>query len=71
MKETILEIIAEMLQVDASSIDTDTDIRTIQTWDSLIQIQIIAEIEDQCNVSIPIESALTLYSIHDFLIALK
>lgn len=66
MVDTIRQIIAEALDVSPERLAADTDISTLESWDSLRQVLIIAEIEDQLHASVPIEKVATLRRVQDF-----
>lgn len=66
MVEKVIKIIAEALEVEESSITLETDIQLLKNWDSLAQVQIIAEIESLCDVSIPIERATSMRTVREF-----
>lgn len=52
MKETVIEIIAEQLDVDASEITGDTNFMQDLDADSLDIFQVLSEIEDELDVTI-------------------
>ncbi len=52
MKETVIEIIAEQLEVDASTINGDTNFMTDLDADSLDIFQVLSEIEDELDIVI-------------------
>lgn len=52
MKETVIEIIAEQLEVDAATIDGDTNFMEDLDADSLDIFQVLSEIEDELDIVI-------------------
>ena len=52
MKETVIEIIAEQLEADASKITGDTNFMEDLDADSLDIFQVLSEIEDELDVVI-------------------
>ncbi len=49
MKNKILEIIADVLLIERNEINEDSSPDTIENWDSLNQLNIIAAIEEEFN----------------------
>lgn len=45
MKEEIVKIIADILEVDVCDIEMDTAVGDLPEWDSMHHLQIIAELE--------------------------
>lgn len=45
------QVIADVLQVDASTIDDDTSVDTVESWDSLRHLNLILAIEEEFDVS--------------------
>ena len=64
--EKFIEFLSEILNVDASILTKNTKYQSIPEWDSLMQIRIVAEIEERYNVDIPIDMIDSLLSINDF-----
>lgn len=64
--EEFIKFLSEILNVDASVLTKNTKYQGIPEWDSLMQIRIVAEIEEKYNVDIPIDSIDSLLSINDF-----
>ena len=52
MKETVIEIIAEQLEADASKITGDTNFMEDLDADSLDIFQVLSEIEDELDIVI-------------------
>ena len=50
MKEEIVNIIADVLEVDVCDIEMDTAIGDLPEWDSIHHLQIIAELENVYNI---------------------
>lgn len=67
MKEKIIEIVAEMLQVDSSMITETTLMDDVEEWDSLVQVMIIGEIEQRLGVSIDLEDAMEVTGVADLI----
>jgi acyl carrier protein len=67
MEEKLIALVAATLGVDPSTLTLDTEADAIEKWDSVAQINIVSEIEEQFRVSIPIEIISELHTIRDFL----
>ena len=50
MKEEIVKIIADILEVDVCDIELDTAVGDLPEWDSMHHLQIIAELEKVYNI---------------------
>lgn len=64
--DNFIVFIANILNVDAKSIDSSTSYQSISEWDSLMHIRIVAEIESYYNVEIPIDEVTSIQTIGDF-----
>ncbi len=67
MKEKIIEIITEILQVPKGTVTENTRIEDLEEWDSLAQVLIIGELEAQLGIVIPLEEAEEMTGVADFL----
>ena len=61
------QIIADILGVEVSTLLDSSDITSFESWDSMAQVRIVAELEDALECSIPIEMIKLLKKIEDFL----
>lgn len=62
MKEEIVKIIADILEVDVCDIEMDTAVGDLPEWDSMHHLQIIAELEKVYNIKF---NALDLAELED------
>jgi acyl carrier protein len=67
MEKKLIALVAATLGVDPSTLTLDTMADAVEKWDSVAQINIVSEIEEQFGVSIPIEIIPELHAIRDFL----
>lgn len=65
MKEKIIALIEELLNVPAGTITEDTQIDDVEQWDSLAHVMIIGELEGRLGVSIPLEEAIELTGVRE------
>ena len=66
--ERITKIMAEVMEVDESSINQDTNPDNMPQWDSLSHVQILLAIEKEFNVTIsPEEGIENMNSFEDIL----
>lgn len=67
MKEKVLALIEEILNVPAGTITEDTRSEEIEEWDSLAHVAIIGELEERLGVSIPLDEAIEISSVKEIL----
>jgi len=60
MSDTIKQLMARILQIDASSIDAGTSTESVERWDSLKHMQLILALEDEFDIQFPDELIPTL-----------
>lgn len=68
--DEFLEFVAGIFRVPASSLSAETAYGSIPQWDSLMQLRLIGEVEDQYGVEIPIDEVpdvRTLADLHRFI----
>ena len=67
MEKRILNIIANVLDVDINEIELDTAIGDLPEWDSIHHLQIIAELEKEFGVKYAPEELAELEDISDLI----
>lgn len=67
MNEKIIQIVAEILNIDAASLDENTKIEEVEKWDSLAHVMIIEAIENKLGKSIPIDKAMDITSMKELI----
>jgi acyl carrier protein len=67
MKEKVLEVIAQALEVEPERITEKSLIRDIEEWDSLAQLSVIAALEEQLKIKIPFDKVLEMEGVHDII----
>lgn len=68
--DEFLTFVASVFGVDAAELSADTAYGSIPQWDSLMQLRLIGELEDEYDVEIPLEKIpdiKTLADLHGFL----
>lgn len=69
MKEDqIIEIIADVLEMDIQILNSNSTREKIESWDSLSHVQIIAELEERLNIKIPFDEIANIEKISDFFV---
>lgn len=53
----VKEVMAAVLDIDASTIDDDASMDTIPSWDSVRHMNLVLALEDELGVSFPDEDA--------------
>ena len=67
MKEKIISLIEEALNLPAGSITVDTMITDVEEWDSLAHVMIIGELEEKLGISISLDEAIEVMGVRDLL----
>ena len=67
MKERIISLIEEALEVPAGTITEDTMIADVEKWDSLAHVMIIGELEEKLGISSSLEDAVDLTGVGELL----
>lgn len=64
--EEFLSFIADILEVDKSTLSLETSQDDVETWDSLMQLRLLGEIEAKYGVMISMEQISTIKKLNDF-----
>lgn len=64
--EEFLSFIADILEVDKNTLTLETSQDDVETWDSLMQLRLLDEIEAKYGVMIPMERISTIKKLNDF-----
>ena len=67
MKQRVLELMAEVLQVPADIITEDTTMDDLEEWDSLTHVMLIGELEIQLGISISLDEAVEITNVRELL----
>lgn len=67
MKEKIIALIEEILDVPAGTVTEDTRSDEIVEWDSLAHVAIIGGLEERLGISIPVDEAMEIESVREIL----
>ena len=67
MKEKVIALIEEILNVAAGTITEDTRMEDVEEWDSLAHVTIIGALEERLGISIPLEEAIELNNVREIL----
>lgn len=65
LEEKIINLIAHILNVPTSEIQSDTEIGELPEWDSLRNVEVIAQLEHEFNVKITPEMVMDLENVSD------
>ena len=66
MKEKIIKLIEEVLQVPAGTVTEETVMEDLEEWDSLAHVMIIGQLEG-LGISIDLEEAVEITSVKEIL----
>ncbi len=67
MKEKIIALITETLQVPEGTVTETTLMEDLEVWDSVAQVMIIGELESRLGISVPLEEAMEMTGVADIL----
>lgn len=67
MSEKIIQIVAEVLNMDVAVLSENTKIEEVEKWDSLAHVMIIEAIENKLGKSIPIDKAMDITSMKELI----
>ena len=65
MEAKFLEFIADVMEVEVDEISMETEYKEFEKWDSLMMMNLLMEVEDEYEVSIPLESAGKIKTLKD------
>lgn len=65
MKEKFLQVVADSLEVEISEISMETAYKEYEPWDSMAMMGLLMDIEDEFDVSIPIEKIAGVKTLQD------
>jgi acyl carrier protein len=71
MEQKLIDFIAKVLEIDSARISLNTFYGEIPEWDSYSHILLIAEIEREFRIEIPISKIFEIKTVNDFLSLLK
>lgn len=67
MKDKIIELVTEILQVPEGTVTETTHIEDLEEWDSLAQVLIVGELESRLGIVIPLDEAVEITGVADIL----
>lgn len=67
MKEEVISLIENVLELPPGTITEDTMIADVEEWDSLAHVMIIGELEEQLGIVIPLEEAVEVKGMRELL----
>lgn len=65
MREKIIALIEETLELEPGTVTENSMIDEIEGWDSLAHVLIIGELENQLDISIPLDEAVEITSVKE------
>ena len=71
MENKIIELIARVLNVPIGDVTLETDIGELDEWDSLRNVQIIAQLEKEFEVKITPDMIMDLEDVSDIISLIK
>ena len=70
MEERVFEIVAQMASADPAGITLDSSMDNVETWDSLVSINLVLALEEEFGVAFSDEQITKLSSVRAILAAL-
>lgn len=67
MKEKIIALITEILQVPEGTVSESTRIEDLEEWGSMEQVMIIGELESRLGIVISLDEAMEMTGVPDIL----
>ncbi len=71
MEDKVIALIAQVLNVPISEIELDTEIGELPEWDSLRNVEIIAQLEQEFRVKITSDMIMDLEDVSDIVSLMK
>ena len=65
MESKFMDVMAEMFEVDANELSMDIEYKNYEKWDSLKMMNIVMELEDAFDISIPLEKISNVKKLKD------
>lgn len=67
MKDRIIALMEEVLNVPAGTVTEETKMEDLEQWDSLAHVMLIGELETRLGISIPLEEAVEITTVREIL----
>ncbi len=64
--QEFIQFIAEILEVEPGTLTLESTQEEIETWDSLMQLRLVGEVETRYGITIPMEEISDIKTIGDF-----
>lgn len=64
--QEFIEFIAEILEVEPASLTLESTQEEIETWDSLMQLRLVGEVETKYGIMIPMDEIAEIKTIGGF-----
>ena len=71
MREQIIEVLARVMEQDASVFTDDTVIKEIEGFDSLQFVMMISELQESYNIEIPLDKAIEVETVGELIACAK
>ena len=65
MKEKIIALMEEVLQLTSGTVSESTRMEDLEEWDSLAHVMLIGELETRLSISIPLDEAVEITSVQE------
>lgn len=65
VEDKFMDVMAEMFEVEANELSMDIEYKKYEKWDSLKMMNIVMELEDAFDISIPLEKISNVKTLKD------
>lgn len=71
MEEKFLNTVAEILETEVSDLSMDIEYKNFEKWDSLHMMNLVMELEEVFDISIPLEKLAGVKKLSDLFILIQ
>lgn len=66
-EEKFIKIVADVFNLCEEDLTLDSDLSKLTDWDSLSQVMVLSELQEQLGINISVNSAIEFYTIRDLM----
>ena len=71
LEQRVIRVVASAIQVDPSTLNSDSSLGTVPGWDSLGHLAVISSIESDFGIEMTVDDVVECESISDFVEAIS
>ncbi|MBA9041792.1 acyl carrier protein [Bacillus aryabhattai] len=65
LKDSLIELLADILEIETSDIDFQEELSELENWDSVNSLRILTHIEDEFNIRLSMEEYSNIQRINE------